>query len=66
VDEDDHTAGNEFIANAVSIGLGYAPPGSSWTLESGYRIEFRSQDFTDPADERQSRQNLGIEILWKF
>src|SRR6185369_14447641 len=37
VDEDDHTAGNEFVANAVSIGLGYAPVGSTWTFESGYR-----------------------------
>ena len=66
VDEDDYTAGNEYIANAVSLGLGYAPDGATWVLESGYRIEFRSQDYNDPGDERQSRQNLGIEILWKF
>ena len=66
VDEDDYTAGNSFIANAVSVGLGYAPAGASWTLESGYRIEYRAQDPTDPTDERQSRQNLGVEILWKF
>jgi len=66
VDEDDYTAGNEFKANAFSIGLGYAPAGATWTLESGYRMEFRSQDFNDPADEHQNRQNLGIEILWKF
>ena len=66
VDEDTYTAGNEFKANAISLGLGYAPPGTSWTFESGYRVEFRSQDWNDPADERQSRQNLGIEVLWKF
>jgi opacity protein-like surface antigen len=66
VDEDDLTTGNEYTANAVSFGVGYAPVGASWTLESGYRLEFRSQDFNDPGDERQSRQNLGIEILWKF
>ena len=66
VDEDEFTTGNEFKANAFSIGLGYAPPGTTWTLESGYRVEFRSQDFNDPTDERQSRQNLGVEILWKF
>jgi len=66
VDEDDFTAGNEFKANAFSVGFGYAPPGATWTLESGYRIELRAQDFNDPADERQSRQNLGIEVLWKF
>ena len=66
VDEDEFTTGNEFKANAFSVGLGYAPPGTSWTLESGYRVEFRSQDFNDPTDERQSRQNLGVEVLWKF
>jgi opacity protein-like surface antigen len=66
VDEDDFTAGNEYTANAVSVGLGYAPAGATWMLESGYRLEFRSQDYGDPGDERQSRQNLGIEILWKF
>jgi hypothetical protein len=66
VEEDDYTAGNEFTANAFSIGLGYIPPASSWTLEMGYRTEFRSQDFNSPADERQSRQNLGIEVRWTF
>jgi hypothetical protein len=66
VDEDDFTAGNEYTANAVSVGLGYAPAGATWTLESGYRLEFRAQDYGDPGDERQSRQNLGIEIHWKF
>jgi opacity protein-like surface antigen len=66
VDEDEFTTGNEFKANAFSLGLGYAPPGATWTLESGYRVEFRTQDFNDPTDERQSRQNLGIEVLWKF
>jgi hypothetical protein len=66
VDEDDYTAGNEFKANAVSFGLGYAPVGASWTFESGYRVEFRHQDFSDPANEHQDRQNLGVEILWKF
>jgi len=66
VDEDTYTAGNEFKANAVSLGFGYAPLMTTWTLELGYRVEFRNQDFNDPANERQSRQNLGVEILWKF
>jgi hypothetical protein len=66
VDEDTYTANNEYKANAIALGLGYAPPGATWTLESGYRIEFRNQDFNDPADERQSRQNLRIEVFWKF
>ena len=66
VDEDIYTAGNEFKANAVSLGLGYTPLGSGWSLESGYMLEFRNQDFSDAADEHQSRQNLAIQIHWAF
>ncbi len=66
VDEDEYTAGNEFIGNAVSIGFGYRPAGASWSLESGYVIEFRNQDFTNSADERQSRQNLAMQLHWAF
>jgi hypothetical protein len=66
VDEDDFTAGNEYLANAISMGLGYAPEGATWVLESGYRIEFRSQDYNDPGRRAAEPQNLGIEILWKF
>jgi len=66
VDEDDFTAGNEFKANAVSAGLGYAPAGASWTLESAYRLEFRTQDFSSASDRRQSRQNIALELHWAF
>ncbi len=66
VDEDEYTAGNEFIGNAVSVGFGYKPAGASWSLESGYALEFRNQDFSSAADERQSRQNLAIQLHWAF
>jgi hypothetical protein len=64
VDEDDYTAGNEYKGNAVSLGFGYAPAGSSWSLESGYVLEFRSTDFSDPAGVHQSRQNLALQLHW--
>lgn len=66
VDEDDFTAGNEYLANAVSVGLGYSPAGASWSLESGYMLEFRNQDYGDPGDEHQSRQNLAAQLHWSF
>lgn len=66
VDEDDYTSGNEYKGNAASLGLGYAPAGASWSLESGYQLEFRNPDFSDPADVHQSRQNLAIQLHWSF
>ena len=66
VDEDDFTVANEFTANAVSLGLGYAPVGVSWSLETGYMLEFRNQDFADPADEHQSRQHLAVQLHWRL
>lgn len=66
VDEDDHLTGNEYKASAFAVGLGYQPAGTSWSFESGYRIEFRNQDFGDPNDEHQSRQNLAMQLHWSF
>ncbi len=66
VDEDDYTAGNEYKGNAVTLGFGYAPAGSSWSLESGYVLEFRSTDFADPSGVHQSRQNLALQVHWAF
>lgn len=66
VDEDDHLTGNEYTANAFALGLGYQPTGTRWSFESGYRIEFRNQDFEDPNDEHQSRQNLAMQLHWSF
>jgi hypothetical protein len=66
VDEDDFTALNEFKANVASVGLGFSPAGATWKLESAYRLEFRSQDFSSAADQHQSRQNAAFELNWRF
>lgn len=66
VDEDDYTANNEFLGHAYSVGLGFVPLASSWSLQAGYVVEFRNQDFVSPADERQSRQNLALQVHWAF
>jgi hypothetical protein len=66
VDEDAYTTLNEYQGHAGSVGFGYTPTGASWSLESGYVIEFRNQDYGDPSDERQSRQNLAAQIHWSF
>ncbi len=66
VDEDTNLTGNEYTANAFAVGFGYQPAASGWSFESGYRIEFRNQDFQDPNDEHQSRQNLAMQLHWSF
>ncbi len=66
VDEDDHTAGNEYIGHALSLGLGYAPAGGRWSLESGYVLELRGEETESPGDERQTRQNLAFQVHWRF
>lgn len=66
VDEDDYTANNEYIGHALSVGFGFVPAASSWSVQTGYVIERRNQDFEGPADERQTRQNLALHVRWAF
>lgn len=66
VDEDEFTVDNEWIANALAFGFGYAPAKSGWSLELGYQFEFRGQEFETAADDRQTRQNLAMQIHWVF
>lgn len=66
VDEDEFTAGNEYIANAFSVGFGYAPASATWNMEFGYAIELRGEEYQSTADERQARQQLGLQFHWAF
>ena len=66
VDEDEFTVDNEWIGNAMSIGMGFAPPRSSWSLQIGYIFELRGQEFETAADDRQTRQNLAMQVHWVF
>jgi len=66
VDQDDFTANNEYKGSTGTLGLGYAPPTSTWSLEAGYQLEFRNPDFSDPAQVHQSRQRLAAQVHWVF
>jgi hypothetical protein len=66
VDQDDYTAFNEYKGSTGTVGLGYAPPASSWSLEAGYQLEFRNPDFSDPQQVHQSRQKLAAQVHWVF
>ncbi len=66
LDEDDFTRQNEFKGQSVSMGMGIHPAGTSWNLEAGYELEFRSSDFGDPTQRRSNRQQLASQIHWGF
>jgi hypothetical protein len=66
VDEDEFTANNEWLAHAFSFGAGYAPVNSSWSLEFGYQFELRGEEYESAGDDRQTRQNMAMQIHWRF
>ena len=66
VDEDEFTAENEWLAHAMSLGLGYAPALASWSFEAGYQIELRGQEYETVGDDRQTRQNMALQVHWRF
>ena len=65
-DRDRLTTQNEYITNGVSLGLGLRPRGTSWSVESGYLIEWSQADFGDPGKSRSNRQELGVQILLAY
>lgn len=63
-DRDELTEQNEFVWNAVTLGLGLAPPGRSWVIESGYSFEWFRGDYPDPLSTRGSRNQFNAQIRW--
>jgi len=63
-DRDELTEQNEFVWNAVTLGLGLAPPGRSWVIESGYAFEWFRGDYPDPLSTRGSRNQFNAQIRW--
>jgi opacity protein-like surface antigen len=66
VDRDDYTKGNEYLGHTVTAGFGLRPAGASWSVETGYAIEWLRSDFGDPTNQRSSRQDLSMQIHWLF
>ncbi|MEO5988508.1 MAG: hypothetical protein ABIR01_06365 [Candidatus Eisenbacteria bacterium] len=65
-DEDDLTRSNEYGGHTGTIGLGVKPVGTTWSVESGYAIEWLVPDFGDPSHSQRSRQNLSLQVHWGF
>ena len=66
VDRDDFTRANEYLGHTVTAGFGLRPKGTSWTVETGYAIEWLRSDFGDPSLQRSSRQDLSMQVHWQF
>jgi hypothetical protein len=65
-DENAYIQQNEYLANAMTLGLGLRPAGANWTFEAGYAIEWQRADYGTPADPRSSRQQLASMVRWAF
>jgi hypothetical protein len=39
---------------------------SSWSLEFGYQFELRGEEYESAGDDRQTRQNMAMQIHWRF
>ncbi len=65
-DRDEFTADNSYRHATATTGLGYQPPGSSWTLDVGYAFEWVSPDYPDPIKYRETHHRLAIQSRWPF
>lgn len=65
-DLDALTAGNEFVSQTATMGLGLRPLGADWALESGYAFEWGQADYGSPLRPRFTRQQLAVQVRWDF
>jgi len=65
-DRDELTKNNEYIGNSITVGAGLSPPGSRWSVETGFEMGWLDADFGDPGRPRESRNQLASRILWAF
>lgn len=65
-DRDELTSRNEYTSNTLTAGFGVNPPGAIWTIDLGWAAEWISPDFDDPAETKQSRQQVAAQIRWVF
>jgi hypothetical protein len=65
-DRDQFTNRNEFVGHTLTLGAGIRPAGTTWSLETGYAVEWLKPDFGDPTEARSSRQQLAAQVRWTF
>jgi hypothetical protein len=63
-DRDLNTGRNEFKSHVVTAGLGLSRPGSVWSVDVGWSIEWLRPDFDDATDPKESRQQLAAQFRW--
>ena len=63
-EQDEFTPNNEYLSNAVTLGLGLRPPGASWILETGFIYEWLRGDFGDPGQPRGDRHQVAAQLRW--
>jgi hypothetical protein len=63
-DRDRLIVGNKYASTMMTLGLGLHPEHASWSLETGYVVEWFRIDDADPSQPRGSRQHFLSQIHW--
>ena len=66
LDEDVYTANNEGVASAITLGAGFRPMNSKYTLDAGVELMDRSTDYPDPTDGTGSGFRFVLYNRWSF
>ncbi len=66
LDKDVHTANNEGIGTALTLGAGYRPLNSKYSLDAGVEIMDRTTDYPDPGDGTGSGFRFMLYNRWSF
>ena len=66
LDQDVFTANNEGVAAALTLGAGYRPVNSKFSLDAGVELMDRSTDYPDPTDGTGSGFRFVLYNRWSF
>ncbi len=66
LDQDVYTANNEGIGTALTLGAGYRPMNSKYSLDGGVEIMDRTTDYPDPGDGTGSGFRFVLYNRWSF
>jgi len=65
-DQDALTADDTYRHASATAGFGYLAPGSRWSLDLAYSVEWLDPDFADPTRSRETRRQLAVQSRWPF
>ena len=65
-DRDEFVEQNEYMGNAMTLGIGLTPLGTRWMAQAGFMMEWLRSDFGDPDRGRGGRQQASLRVSWRI